>query len=69
MAPRVCYKDNPEMRKRTIIYTDYMEELKENVSVEQLDGIHLVPKRGTTNPTKQLLKLVVTIARMVERCG
>ncbi len=61
------YKNNPEMRKRTIIYTDYMDALVDNVSEEQLDGIHLVPKRGSTRPAKQILKRVEEIDLMGRR--
>ena len=40
------FSKRPSMRERTIIYTDYVQQLMTNVDPEELAGILVVPKRG-----------------------
>lgn len=60
------FKDNEDMRQRTIIYTDYLERIEEAVAPGELDGLSLLPKKGSTSPAQQLLKEVKRVALMVE---
>lgn len=62
-----------DMRQRTIIYTDYMEQLRANVPPSDLAGLRLVSKRGLhhvedggppLSPTEQVLSHVEGISRM-----
>ncbi len=39
------FKERPKMKPRTIIYTDYLGQLRELVTPEELEGIYLVQKR------------------------
>ena len=50
LAGWVWLRDNvlvevPEMRRRTIIYSDHVDVLRERVPEEQLMGIKVIPKR------------------------
>jgi len=38
------YKDRPDLKTRTIIYTEYLDELRAKVSEAELDGIRCVKK-------------------------
>lgn len=60
------FKEKEQMKPRTIIYSDYLNVLKDNVQADALKGVHLVPKKGTTSPAKEMLSFVERIARMVE---
>jgi hypothetical protein len=61
------FKDKPEMKRQTVIYTEYMGDLRENVSSQALEGIRLIPKRGFTSTAEQVFNHVKAIALMVER--
>jgi CheY-like chemotaxis protein len=61
------YKPSPAMKQRTIILSEYINALCECVPAEELKGIRLVPKKGSTSPAEQLLDHVKCIARVVER--
>lgn len=63
------YKKDDAMKRRTIIYTEYSESLTENVSSEELDGIYLVPKRGSASSAQQVIKHVETIAGIVGKAS
>lgn len=56
------FTEKPLMKNRTIIYTDYMTRLQERVPSAQLEGVILVPKRGSTHPTQEVLNHVDRIA-------
>jgi hypothetical protein len=47
----------PKMKLRTIIYSDYLEDLQKFVSASELAGINLVRKRGT-KASEQILMYV-----------
>ncbi len=55
------------MSNRTIIYSEYLPQLREYASEKDLRGIRTVAKRGSTNPTKELLGYVREIAKTVKR--
>lgn len=63
------YKENPSLKSQTIIYTEYLPDLKANVPFEELKGIFLVPKRGTTGVARQVRNTVDTIARRLRQKG
>jgi hypothetical protein len=48
------FPSHPEMRKRTAIYSDYLANLKEKTWKKDLDGICLIPKRGSDTDEKLL---------------
>jgi hypothetical protein len=54
---------NPEIRKNTIIYSDYLQSLREYVkSTQQLRQLKLIPKRGSTSPTKEVVEAIKLIS-------
>lgn len=57
------FKNNDAMRARTIIYSEYLDYLDAAVT----KGICLIPKRGSTNPTTELLKHVKTISQKLQK--
>ena len=60
---------NADMRERTIIYTEYMDQLRYHVPEEELRGIHLIPKRGFSSTAEQLLNTVRQIAGLGRRAA
>lgn len=54
----------PEMRERTIIYSDYLPTLKENVLEEEYRGIRLIPKRRRNSSAREVAARIQEIARM-----
>jgi hypothetical protein len=54
---------NPEMRKRIIIYTDYLSDLKLKVPDEELAGITLIAKRSGDGSAELLFKCVDNISK------
>lgn len=61
------FRECPQMRGRTIVYSDYLEQLARNVPPDGLQGVYLLSKRGSTSPAAELLKKTERIARDVER--
>lgn len=61
------FVEKPQMKERTIILSEYIKALLANVPPEELKGIRLVPKKGSSSPAEHLLDHVKAIARMVER--
>jgi hypothetical protein len=57
-----------EMRSRTVIYSEYLGQLREYVGGEkEYVDICCVAKRGSTSPTEELLSYVRKISKIVER--
>jgi CheY-like chemotaxis protein len=54
----------PEMRQRTIIYSDYIAVLREKVPEEQYRGIKLVSKRQRGNSADVVIASIREIARI-----
>ena len=61
------FPSDHSMKKRTIIYTDYMRALKENVSDADLEEIYVVPKKGSQSPAQRILKYVNIIDKRNRR--
>jgi hypothetical protein len=56
--------NSPEMRKRTIIYSDYVSELRSRVPQRQLEGIRVISKRCLRSSADQLIAAFKEIARL-----
>ncbi|TKJ40015.1 hypothetical protein CEE37_09775 [candidate division LCP-89 bacterium B3_LCP] len=55
------------MRKRTIIYSRYINDLREDVGDEKLEGIRLVPKSDSASTAEQIIRHIQAIDNMLER--
>lgn len=58
----VVFHEEPSMKLQIIIYSDYLSDLEASVPKEELAGMHLVGKRGTTGPADQVLAHISEIA-------
>jgi hypothetical protein len=56
-----------DMKERTVIYSDYVNRLREEISEDGLRGIHFVSKKGATSPARELLRWIERVAYKVER--
>jgi len=61
----VVLTEAPEMRQRTIIYSDYISTLKERVSEEEFKEITLIPKRRRSSSAREVAARIREIARMM----
>ncbi len=65
-----AYLEQPEqlklVRRTVVIYTEYMTELRKQLSEEELEGLRLVEK-GSINPSEQVLRHLAEIAGEIER--
>ena len=52
----------PEMRDRVIIFSDYIKDLKDSVGEAEYAGIFMMPRRGRTSATEDVLDRVKDIA-------
>ncbi len=59
------YKEDPSMKRRTIILSEYTYAL-EIVPAEDLSGIRQVDKKGSVSPADKVLRYVQDIARGLE---
>jgi hypothetical protein len=59
--------DAPEMRRRTIIYSDYVGVLREKVPEEQYCAITVVSKRGRGGGADRVIGSIQKIEAMVSR--
>lgn len=55
------FATKPIMRKRTIILSEYLSEIKQYVPPEDLVGIFLVPKKGPSSSAERVLECLKTI--------
>jgi len=62
------YRDNPDMKHQTIIYSEYLEDLQRHLAdhASEWDTICKVPKRGTTGTGVDVLRCVERIAKSLE---
>ena len=56
------FPECPEMRKRVIVYSDYLADFKRYVRSEEYAGIRLVAKRGSSSPAEAILNHLREIA-------
>ena len=54
----------PEMRERTIIYSDYTHALYENVAEAEYRGITIIPKKQRSSAGEEVVARIREIARM-----
>lgn len=54
----------PEMRQRTIIYSDYIPTLRRNIAQERYKDIRLIPKRRRSRSAEEVAAHIREIARM-----
>jgi CheY-like chemotaxis protein len=59
------YKEKRELKERTVILTEYMQQLHQHVSDEELVGIRLVEK-GSIDPARQVLAFLKIIANEIQ---
>ncbi len=59
------YKENPAMKSRTVIYTEYKDKLESHVDEADREGITVISKRGSDKPMAELLERVARIAAEV----
>ena len=59
------FSEQPEMRKRTIIYSEYVEDLRAVVGADALHDVRIMGKRGPESPLRQLREAVREIAAEV----
>lgn len=57
------FKDYPDMRKRTVILSDYLSIFREKVLENQYLGVVTIPKSAPYSPVEMLLKEVKKIAK------
>jgi CheY-like chemotaxis protein len=70
LAGWIWFRDNvlaeaPEMRQRTIIYSDYVAVLREKVPGKQYEGIKVVPKRQRGSAAKVVIETIQKIDKLV----
>jgi hypothetical protein len=53
----------PEMKSRTIIYSDYITTLKRNVSENEYRDIVLIPKRGRSSSAEEVVSWIKKIEK------
>lgn len=63
----VVLSEAPEMRQRTIIYSDYIPTLRQNVPEEEHREITLIPKRRRSSSAREVAARVREIAQMKSR--
>ena len=70
LAGWVWLRDNvlavvPEMRQRTIIYSDYVAVLQEKVPKDQYKGIKVIPKRKRTSSADEVVASLREIDKII----
>lgn len=60
----VVLAEAPEMRQCTIIYSDYIPTLRENVLEEDYKDIILIPKRRRSSSAREVTARIREVARM-----
>lgn len=60
----VVFAEAPEMRPLTIIYSDYIPTLKDNVPATEYDGITLIPKRRRSSSAREVSARIQEITRV-----
>ncbi len=58
------FPDDNDMRRRVILYSVYLQDLRKHVSADDLIGLRLVSKREPCGVTKQLLNHVRDINKL-----
>jgi CheY-like chemotaxis protein len=53
----------PEMRRRTIVYSDYLEEFYKNVPTADREGIKTLPKKGSSSSAKEIMEWLREIGK------
>jgi len=61
------FKDRKEMRDRTIIYTEYIEQIREIVTEDALKGVYFLSKKGSTSPAEALMGYIERVSKVVEK--
>ena len=61
------FPERQDMRERTIIYTDYLERLRESFTDEELRGLQLFSKKGSVSPAREFLKSLDVMAAAIGR--
>jgi CheY-like chemotaxis protein len=56
-------RDHPDMRRRVIILSDYLEDFRKLVHNDEYAGIRLVAKRGAVSPIEQVIQHLDEIGR------
>jgi CheY-like chemotaxis protein len=59
------FSKRPELKDKTIIYSEYMDSLEKNVSAQDLKGIYRVRRRGSEVQATKVLEYV----REIEKAG
>ena len=59
-------KDAPEMRNRTIIYSDYVTVLRDHVPKEEYEGIEIISKRGRGSSVHAITEKIEQIEKDVQ---
>ncbi len=59
------FKNDPKMKKRTIIYSDYTDKLYDNVAEKEYAGITIVPKKGATSTQQKVVDRIREISSEV----
>lgn len=54
------------MRTRTIIYSEYLSDLRQHIDAERLAGVTLVDKRGSISSAEVVLNRIRAISRLVD---
>jgi CheY-like chemotaxis protein len=63
----VVLAEAPQMRHRTIIYSDYIATLKDNVTEDKYKSITLIPKRRRSSSAREVAARIRQIGRMSSR--
>lgn len=61
------FSENPAFRERTIIYSEYLADLRNSIGEAQRRGVRLVSKRSTASAPQTVLKHLREIAHMGTR--
>ena len=56
------FSEQPQMRKRTVIYSEYVADLRSHVLPADLRDIRIIGKRGASSPLRMLRDAVREIA-------
>jgi CheY-like chemotaxis protein len=62
-------KEKPNMKERTIIYTEYMSELRAKISNNELEGILIISKKGPSSPALQIIDHLNDIEQKMNKRG
>jgi CheY-like chemotaxis protein len=61
------YRDDPEMMPRTVIYSEYLDYLKDRLSNDERRLVRQVSKRGSRSTTTEVLTCVQEIQNLPAR--